>query len=34
VARGEPQGRPRVKVCTIPEMMEVVHEARARRDKP
>jgi ferredoxin--NADP+ reductase len=31
VARGKEQGRPRVKVCTIPEMMEVVHEARARR---
>ncbi len=34
VARGEPQGRPRVKVCTIREMMEVVHDARARRDEP
>jgi ferredoxin--NADP+ reductase len=31
VARGEAQGRPRVKVCRVPEMLEVIHEARARR---
>ena len=31
VARGEAQGRPRVKVCRVDEMLKIIHEARARR---
>ncbi len=31
VARGEREGRPRVKVCHIPEMLDVIHAARAER---
>jgi ferredoxin--NADP+ reductase len=31
VTCGEAQGRPRVKVCRVPEMLAVIHEARAER---
>jgi ferredoxin--NADP+ reductase len=31
VARGKAAGRPRVKVCRVPEMLEVIHKARAGR---
>ena len=30
VARGELEGRPRVKVCYVDEMLKVIHEARAK----
>ncbi len=31
-SRGEAEGRPRVKVCRVDEMLEVIHAKRARRD--
>jgi ferredoxin--NADP+ reductase len=34
LSRGEAQGRPRVKVCHVTEMLEVIHAARERRGSP
>ena len=34
VAAGRAQGRPRVKVTTVPEMMAVIREGRRRRTRP
>ena len=31
LARGEAEGRPRVKVCHVDEMLEVIHASRVRR---
>lgn len=28
VARGASQGRPRIKITTVPEMMEIIHQGR------
>jgi NADPH-dependent glutamate synthase beta subunit-like oxidoreductase len=31
LSRGEAEGRPRVKVCHVDEMLEVIHAGRERR---
>jgi ferredoxin--NADP+ reductase len=33
LSRGEAEGRPRVKVCHVDEMLEVIHAGRARHDE-